>query len=344
MNFAIMQMQPEDWEAVRSIYQEGIATEQATFETDAPEWAAWDKSHLRECRFVARSDEGILGWAALSPVSSRCVYAGVAEASIYVRASARGQGIGKALLWAVIEESERIGIWTLQGGVFPENTASIALQKACGFREVGRRERLGQMNGVWRDVLLMERRSPGVETRSDGTIRRMTWFDRAFPQDHPLWMYPNMVERVRGTPVRLADRVGSLPREILTRRDGEKWSIQENAGHLLDLESLWLGRLDDFAAGHETLEPADLQNRKTCEANHNSESIQDILNSFRSARLRFVARLDGFDNAFIQRTALHPRLRTPMRVLDLVFFVAEHDDHHLARMTELIRIFREGSS
>jgi len=162
MNITVMSMKPNDWEAVRLIYREGIETGNATFETETPDWEAWNKSHLRECRLVARSDDQVVGWAALSPVSNRCIYTGVAEASIYVRSSARGQGVGKALLSALIEESERAGIWTLQGGVFPENEASIALLKSCGFREVGLREGVGQMNGVWRDVLLLERRSKSV--------------------------------------------------------------------------------------------------------------------------------------------------------------------------------------
>jgi len=162
MNITVASMKPDDWETVQLIYREGIDTGNATFETKTPDWEAWDKSHLQECRFVARSDDQVVGWAALSPVSNRCIYAGVAEASLYVRSSARGQGVGKALLLALIEESERIGIWTLQGGVFPENASSIALLKSCGFREVGRRERLVQKNGVWRDVLLLERRSKSV--------------------------------------------------------------------------------------------------------------------------------------------------------------------------------------
>ncbi|MGB8658299.1 MAG: N-acetyltransferase family protein [Candidatus Zixiibacteriota bacterium] len=162
MNIAVTSMEPEDWEAVRLIYREGIDTGNATFETETPGWEIWDKSHLRECRLVARSDGQVVGWAALSPVSSRCSYAGVVEVSLYVRASARGQGVGKVVLQALIEESERAGIWTLQGGVFPENVGSIVLLKSCGFREVGRRERLGQKNGVWRDVLLLERRSKSV--------------------------------------------------------------------------------------------------------------------------------------------------------------------------------------
>ncbi len=152
-------MRGEDWDAVCAIYREGIATGNATFETDVPDWAAWDKSHLRACRLVAKADGRVVGWAALTPYSSRRAYAGVAGLSIYVSASARGQGIGRTLLGALIEASEQAGLWTLQAGIFPENAASLALHCACGFREVGRRERIGRLNGVWRDVVLMERRS-----------------------------------------------------------------------------------------------------------------------------------------------------------------------------------------
>lgn len=164
MNLIIEPMQPKDWAAVRAIYLEGIATGNATFETDAPSWEAWDKGHRRDCRLVARKGGRVVGWAALSPASKRRVYAGVAEVSIYIAEAARGQGVGKALLQALVEESERQSIWMLQTGIFPENVASLALHKSCGFREVGRRERLGQMDGVWRDVLLMERRSDVVGT------------------------------------------------------------------------------------------------------------------------------------------------------------------------------------
>lgn len=159
MGLTTDKMKAEDWGAVQSIYREGIATGDATFEMETPEWEEWDKKHLNDCRIVARKDGQVAGWAALSPVSSRCVYAGVAEVSIYVTASARGMGIGKTLLRTLIEESERKGIWTLQAGIFPENEASIALHKAYGFREVGYRERIGKMNGIWRDVILFERRS-----------------------------------------------------------------------------------------------------------------------------------------------------------------------------------------
>lgn len=158
----IRELCTDDWDAVRAIYAEGIATGNATFETQVTTWEDWDAGHLPTCRLVARKGERIAGWAALSPVSGRCVYAGVTEVSIYVAADARGQGVGKALLAALVEASEQEGIWTLQAGIFPENEASIVLHKRCGFRVVGRRERLGQMDGVWRDVLLMERRSDVV--------------------------------------------------------------------------------------------------------------------------------------------------------------------------------------
>jgi len=159
MSFLIDSMRTEDWEEVRGIYLEGIATGNATFETDAPSWEHWDAAHVREPRLVARDDEGLLGWASLSKVSERCVYAGVAEVSVYVAESARGRGVGRKLLEALIERSEAAGIWTLQAGIFPENIASIAIHRRCGFRVVGTRERLGQLAGRWRDVMLLERRS-----------------------------------------------------------------------------------------------------------------------------------------------------------------------------------------
>lgn len=152
-------MRAEDWPVVREIYGQGIATGQATFETSLPQWTAWDEEHLAEPRLVARQAEEVAGWAALSPVSGRCVYGGVAEVSIYVAETQRGRGLGKALLSELVRRSEAQGIWTLQAGVFPENEASIRLHLACGFRLVGTRERLGQLDGVWRDVALLERRS-----------------------------------------------------------------------------------------------------------------------------------------------------------------------------------------
>jgi L-amino acid N-acyltransferase YncA len=155
-------MKESDWEQVRSIYLDGIATGDATFETDAPPWEKWDAGHLPSCRLVARSGDTVRGWAALSPVSSRCVYGGVAEVSIYIGQDYRGMGLGRALLMALITESEKNGLWMLQAGIFPENRSSIDLHKSCGFREVGRRERIGRMDGRWRDTVLLERRSSVV--------------------------------------------------------------------------------------------------------------------------------------------------------------------------------------
>ena len=162
VQFVIEPMQRGDWDKVRAIYLEGIATRNATFETDAPDWQRWDASHLSFGRLVARADGTLLGWGALSPVSNRCCYAGVAEASVYVRADHRGRGVGEALLSDLIDLSEKHGVWTLQAGIFPENLVSLALVNKCGFREVGRRERLGKLQGEWRDVLLLERRSKTV--------------------------------------------------------------------------------------------------------------------------------------------------------------------------------------
>jgi phosphinothricin acetyltransferase len=169
MSLAIEAMTPADWDSVRAIYLEGIASGQATFEVAAPTWEQWDAGHHVFARFVARSGGTVVGWAALSPVSRRCCYAGVAEVSVYVRAAQRGQGIGRQLLQAIIADSERHGIWTLQGATFPENTASRQLQQSCGFRELGRRERIAQQHGVWRDTILTERRSPVVGT-SDSIV------------------------------------------------------------------------------------------------------------------------------------------------------------------------------
>ncbi|MDX6526149.1 MAG: hypothetical protein QOI43_1660 [Gaiellales bacterium] len=152
-------MRAEDWPAASAIYAEGIATGNATFETETPSFERWDASHLAGHRLVARIDGAIVGWAALGPVSERCVYRGVAENSVYVAAHARGRGVGYRLLRALVEAAETDGIWTVQTGVFPENTASLALHERCGFRVVGRRERLGQLHGVWRDVLFLEWRS-----------------------------------------------------------------------------------------------------------------------------------------------------------------------------------------
>lgn len=159
---SIDKMLQEDWKQVREIYLEGIATGNATFQKEAPSWDDWNKGHILECRLVARLDGEVLGWAAISSVSSRCVYAGVAEVSIYVSQRSRGNGIGSKLLSSLIDESEQNGYWMLQSGIFPENASSLKLHKKYGFREVGRRERIGKLDGVWRDTILLERRSEKV--------------------------------------------------------------------------------------------------------------------------------------------------------------------------------------
>jgi phosphinothricin acetyltransferase len=162
MDFVIEPMAAGDWEQVRVIYEDGIRSGDATFETSAPSWEQWDQAHLPFCRLVARSHDAVVGWAALTPVSARKAYAGVAEASIYVSEKAQGRGIGTALQEELSRQSEAHGIWTLQAVVFAENTASLALLKKAGFREVGRRERIGKLDGRWRDTILLERRSPVV--------------------------------------------------------------------------------------------------------------------------------------------------------------------------------------
>jgi L-amino acid N-acyltransferase YncA len=173
MDFPIIPMSPDQWPVVREIYGEGVGSGNATFETELPDWDKWDANHRNDCRLVALEpfEEGVgdlivpltkvevLGWAALSAVSARRVYRGVAEVSVYVAARARGRGVGKALLQALVLESEVNGIWMLQAGIFPENVASIALHKACGFRKVGIRHRIGKLGDRWRDVVLLERRS-----------------------------------------------------------------------------------------------------------------------------------------------------------------------------------------
>ena len=165
----------------------------------------------------------------------------------------------------------------------------------------------------------------------------MRWTDRRFTFDLPESLFPVVVERLRGTPARIEDKVQGLPSPLLSRRDGDAWSIQEHIGHLLDLDELHAGRLDDFLAGAPVLRAADMTNRKTWEAGHNERPLADLLQAFRRERESFVARLDAWDPNLLARTALHPRLNQPMRVIDMAFFTAEHDDHHLARMTELAR-------
>jgi phosphinothricin acetyltransferase len=155
-------MEPHHWNEVRRIYEEGMATGNATFQETAPDWEEWDKTHIKTGRLVAIENENIIGWAALTPVSGRCVYGGVGEISVYVAENARGKGVGKDLLKSLIENSEASKFWTLQAGIFPENIASIKIHEANGFRIIGKREKIGQMNGIWRDTILLERRSKTV--------------------------------------------------------------------------------------------------------------------------------------------------------------------------------------
>jgi phosphinothricin acetyltransferase len=164
MDFTIDEMRMSDWDAVRRIYLDGLATGNASFETDAPSWEIWNAKHHAHSRLVAREGGRVVAWAALAPVSTRACYAGVAEVSVYVANDCRGRGVGKKLLEAVIASSERNGIWTLYGATFPENVASLRLQEACGFRVIGRRERIAKHNGVWRDTVMTERRSKVVGT------------------------------------------------------------------------------------------------------------------------------------------------------------------------------------
>jgi L-amino acid N-acyltransferase YncA len=163
MEISLRTMQPEDWYKVAHIYKQGIETGNATFQKDIPNWEDWDATHLRKCRFIAQNRLGeIVGWAALTPVSGRCVYAGVAEVSVYVTPQYKGQGVGKMLMQQLIEASETVGLWTLQAGIFKENIGSVRLHESVGFRLIGYREKIGQLDGVWRDTFLLERRSEKI--------------------------------------------------------------------------------------------------------------------------------------------------------------------------------------
>lgn len=168
--------------------------------------------------------------------------------------------------------------------------------------------------------------------------RAPVWFERKFEFTFPVELHPNLCARLRGTPARLEEVVRSLSRERLIRKPQEKWSAQEHAGHLLDLEPLWLARVDDYLAGGSELTVADLGNRKTHEANHNARQVAEILNEFRAARARMVERVQSLDAELFRRAMLHPRLKQPMRLVDHLYFVAEHDDHHLAHIWELLNL------
>ncbi len=173
--------------------------------------------------------------------------------------------------------------------------------------------------------------------RSAGSMSQVpVWFERKFEFSFPVEVYPNVCARLRGTPARLEETLRGRSREVLIRKAGEKWSAQEHAGHLLDLEALWLARVGDYVAGSEQLTVADLRNRKTDEANHNARRLEQILTEFRAARATLLKRVEELDAALFAQAIPHPRLKTPMRLVDHLYFVAEHDDHHLARIWELV--------
>jgi uncharacterized damage-inducible protein DinB len=168
-------------------------------------------------------------------------------------------------------------------------------------------------------------------------VTRIPWTERRFEFAFPPGVYAEVVERMRGTPARLEDRVRDLPPAVRTKREGEHWSIQEHAGHLLELESLWLGRLDDYLAGRDVLRAADMSNRATAEGHYNQRPLEEILAAFRRTRIAGVARLDALEPDAFATTARHPRLGVPMRLIDMLYFQAHHDDYHLATITELMR-------
>ncbi|HEY6928417.1 MAG TPA: DinB family protein [Thermoanaerobaculia bacterium] len=167
----------------------------------------------------------------------------------------------------------------------------------------------------------------------------MRWFDRSFRFDLPVSLFPAVLERLRGAPARLEEKLRAAPAPLRTRRPGDTWSAQEHAGHLLDLDELHTARLDDYRGGVKTLRPADLANRRTFEANHNARPLEEILAGFRRGRAEFVRALEEWDESRLSDTAIHPRLNQPMRLIDMAIFVADHDDHHLARMTEILKEF-----
>jgi uncharacterized damage-inducible protein DinB len=169
--------------------------------------------------------------------------------------------------------------------------------------------------------------------------QKTPWIERHFTFDMPVSMFPNALERLRGTPARVEERVRGLTAAVARKKREGKWSIQETVGHLIEVEALWLGRMEDFAAGREILRPADMSNKSTKAADYNAKNLAEVLSGFRKVRSRFVEELERLDDRAIERTALHPRLNQPMRILDMMVFVAEHDDHHLARITELLRAF-----
>ena len=237
VDVSIGPLRPEDWPAARLIYIEGIETGNATFETVAPEWEAWDSGHRLECRLAARAHGELIGWAALSPVSRRAVYSGLAEVSVYVGARFRGIGAGRRLLEGLIECSEPLGIWTLQAGIFFENTASMALHERCGFRRVGVREKMGRLRGVYRDVVLMERRSRRIEfddtradAKRDGGVVGLSPPALTSPLCARMMRYDDWANR-------------TVVAALLESPDAGSWRWM---GHIIGTHGLWLERLGQW--------------------------------------------------------------------------------------------------
>jgi aminoglycoside 6'-N-acetyltransferase I len=310
---------------------------------------------------LAPAADELIGWIGARPLYSGHVWE---LHPLVVRGPDRGRGIGRSLVQRLEQELVRRGgltLWvgtddeaslTSLGGVdvYPgvlEKLARIenlrrhplGFYRALGFELAGI---VPDANGFGKPDLLMARRiGAGPAARAAAAParaerRQRIWFQREFESGLSPEVVPDVLERLRGTPLRVEQRVASVAPDIRTRRSGGGWSVQEHAGHLLDLEPLWAGRLDDFEAGATTLRPADLTNRATWEADHNARPLAEILEAFRTRRGNLVARVEAMSEAELRRTALHPRLQQPMTVVDLLFFVAEHDDHRLASITRLL--------
>jgi RimJ/RimL family protein N-acetyltransferase/uncharacterized damage-inducible protein DinB len=323
----------------------------------------------RRRHFIARSaDIGFCGelYFAVDPDHRR------AGLDIKLRPEAQGGGRAFAALSGLIghvfeHEPEVDAVWTEPS---PTNLAARTLYWSCGLRETTRPADLEQGHPFWhltraawqarspavgagdrggtrtdggvsrsttaRDRLVPAGVRVGRTDRKEGIVQRQPWIERRFTFDLPPSLLPNVIERLRGTAARIEERLAGMSAEHLTRRHDDSWSIQENVGHLIEVETLWQGRLDDYDAGVTVLRPADMENQRTFAADYNGRDLNDVLCEFRTRRAKFVARLEQLDQTGAARSAHHPRLDRPMRVIDLALFAAEHDDHHLARITELL--------
>jgi phosphinothricin acetyltransferase len=341
MGIDIEAMTPADWEQVRAIYQEGIASGQATFEIEAPSWTQWDAGHHSFGRLVARAGGRVVGWAALSPVSRRRCYAGVAEVSVYVAADHRGRDVGRQLLQAVIGESERHGIWTLQGGTFAENEASLRLQRSCGFRVLGRRERIAQHHGVWRDTILTERRSPIVGTddsSSEPTIfgRKPTMHRPSSTEYAPYYeTYIALVPEddiLAALEAQLGETL-AVVRGLPESRGGERhppytWSIKEVIGHLADTERVMGYRALRFARGDSTPLPGFDENAFARAAAFDRVPLKDLVGEFEAVRRSNLYLFRGLDEAAWSRRGEANSNAVTVRAL--AYIIAGHARHHTA--------------